>query len=165
MAFLKKLGAVMAAAALVILNLVVSGAVIASVHELGYWSYPALFGFNIFLTWLVFMLLPPPNHPEHFLIRRFPKLKKVFTVDAKRFERPRWRWIRSKGAFPLVQAVSLFLGPSYAAATIRLILVFPDRKAWTYGLLTTLISTVLIVSLYIGLLDVVKEHLLSLAQR
>ena len=164
MAYLKRFIAfALGSGALVFLNLVVSGAVIASVHELRYWAYPALFGFNMFLIWLVFVLLPPPNHPEHFLIRRFPRLKKLFIVDQARMEKKLWRWARSKGAYPLIQLISFFIGPTYAAITIRLVLLFPDRKAWTYAFLTTMVSTFVLVSFYLGLIDIVKGHLLSIA--
>jgi hypothetical protein len=166
MAFLKKLGLfVFGTGGLIFLNIAVTSAVIASIHELGYWGYPALFGFNMILIGVVFTLLPAPNQPEHFLIRRFPRLKKIFVVDAKRLDKPLWRWARSKGAYPLTQLFSLFIGPTYAAALIRLVLLLPNRQAWRYGILTTLVSTVLVVSLYLGLIEVVRDHLLSLASR
>ena len=41
----------------ILINIAVSGAVIALAQQLRYWAYPAFFGFGMFLTGLVLIVL------------------------------------------------------------------------------------------------------------
>ncbi len=150
---LKRLLLPVAALSGLLFHLVFSGAVVAAIHQLGPLAYPAYFGWSMFQSCLVLMLA---SHVAW--------ITKRLTIDPKRLQKPFWVWIRSRGAFALVLAIVLLIGPITAALMIRF-LALPERKAWLYAFITNLISTAVVVSVYLGLIDMARSFFASLAAR
>ncbi len=145
------------AVASIVVNFMVSGLTIASVHVLGWLGYPAFFGFGMLLCGLVFCVLLPAHRKR---IVSIPFIEKFLTVDDKRFAKGPWPWIRKRGPFALTLAASLLIGPFFAAMVIRF-LGLNEHKAWVYAFFTTFVSTVVWVSIYLGALDLIKSALAS----
>lgn len=132
-------------------HLAFSGFVVAAVHQLGVLAYPAYFGWSMFQSCLVLMLAS-----------RFAWIGKRLTIDPKRLEKPFWRWIRDRGALTLTLATVLIIGPIAAAVMIRF-LALSERKAWLLAFIGNAVSTAVVVSVYLGLIDIVRSSLASLA--
>ena len=116
-------------------------------------AYPAYFGWSMFQSCLVYVFAS-----------RIDWVAKRLTIDPKRLERPFWHWLRERGAFWLALMIVLIIGPITMALVLRY-LALPERKAWLYAFTANLIATVVVVSAYLGLIGIIKAHLLSLAAR
>jgi hypothetical protein len=90
-----------------------------------------------------------------------PRFERFFSVDERRFEKGFWRWAREKGLFVLILVCSIFPGPFFAALVIRFF-DLPAQKAWSYAIITTVISTFISISLYLGALDGVRSFFASI---
>lgn len=136
-------------------HIALSGAYIALARSLRFWAYPAFFGFGMLLSGLVLIVLVPPKHKQNVA---FPWLRKLVTFDEKRFEKGIWPALRRRGAFVLVLAVTIILGPLIGAFAIRF-LGLREQKAWLFAFVTNLISVSIWISIYIGVIDWVVSML------
>jgi len=143
------------AAAAIVANFAVSGFIIATVHSLRLWAYPAYFGAYMAIIGLFFIVLAPPKSRQHVVL---PCFERFLTVDVKKFSGGFWTWVRKRGAFALVAVSSLVFGPLFAAVASRF-LGLAERQAWIYSFLSTLITTVVWVSIYLGVTDVIRSLL------
>lgn len=141
----------------ILINIAVSGAVIALAQQLRYWAYPAFFGFGMFLTGLVLIVLVPPANKKSLI---FPGLQQKLAFDETRLQKGIWPWVRRRGAFVLVLVVTFFIGPFVAALLIRF-LGLREQKAWLYAFISNLVSVVFWISLYIGVTDWIKTFFAS----
>lgn len=140
-----KVGYTVAGIGAVVVNLMISGTIIAGVRLLGWWAFPAHFGLGMLLSGIVLVVLLPPKRKGYFSSRWAHKL----SVDERRFSRGVWPWIRKRGSFALVLAANFLVGPFFAALVIRF-LGLSEQKSWMYAFVTTFISTTFWVSVYLG---------------
>ncbi len=141
--------------AAVIANFAISGLIIAGIGTLQCLAYPAYFGAYMMLSGLVFTVLVPASSKQAVTP---PFLRRFLTVDDARFSKGIWPWVRQRGPFTLVLAAALLLGPFFAALVIRF-LGLNEHKAWLYSFTTTLISTVIWVSFYLGAFSALRSFL------
>ena len=146
------------AVAAIVANFAVSGFIIATVHHLRLWAYPAYFGGYMALVGLFFIVLAPPKSKQHVVL---PCVERFLTVDEKKFAGGFWIWVRRRGAFALVAVSSLVFGPLFAAVACRF-LGLAERQAWMYSFLSTLVTTVVWVSIYLGVTDVIRSLLAAI---
>lgn len=141
----------------ILINVAMSGAVIALAQQLRFWAYPTFFGFGMLLSGLVLIVLVPPSHKQSIV---FPGLRKHLTIDESRFSKGIWPWVRRRGAFALVLATTFFVGPFVGALVIRF-LGLREQKAWLYAFVSNLVSTLFWISLYIGVTDWIRSFFAS----
>ncbi|MFA6603625.1 MAG: hypothetical protein WCT10_02150 [Patescibacteria group bacterium] len=146
------------AVAAIIANFAVSGFIIATVHSLRLWAYPAYFGAYMALVGLFFIVLAPPKSKPHVVL---PCLERFLTVDERKFSGGFWMRVRQRGAFALVTVSSLVFGPLFAAVVSRF-LGLAERRAWMYSFLATLFTTAVWVSIYLGVTDVIRSLLAAI---
>lgn len=141
-------------------NASVTAAVIAATGRLGYWAYPTFFGVNVFLVASAFFLhgllhawFPEASGPSPgSTLGRFTAWCRSRLTVESRLQKGPLSWIRKRGPFFLVLCCSFFPGPFFAGLVIKF-LRLPAQKAWTYAIVTTLITTAISISAYLGLLD------------
>jgi len=137
----------------IVLTFGLSGFVVAATHHLRYWAYPTFFGVGILLAGSVLILMKPASRPRGSFWER-PWVRRFLTVDEERLSRGIWPWVRRRGPFALVLAAAMIFGPFFAALVVRF-LGLPERRAWLYVFLTTLVAVGFWVSVYLGLLEAV----------
>ncbi len=124
-----------AAAVVLCIHFAIAGAIGATaVHLLGYWAYLALFILNMGLVAGVLAV---------------PWIRDRFALNPHRFEKRGWRWIRERGAFPLVLAAAVIIGPIYGAVVVRL-LGMSGGRAWASALIATAVAVGFWVTVYLG---------------
>jgi MFS family permease len=138
-----------------LINIAMSGAVIALAQQLRFWAYPTFFGFGMLLSGLVLIVLVPPAHKQKVM---FPWLRDRMVIDESRFSKGAWPWVRKRGAFALVLTTTFFVGPFVGALVIRF-LGLREQKAWLYAFVTNLISVTVWISVYIGVTDWIRSML------
>jgi hypothetical protein len=151
---LAKIGYALGGIGAIVANLAISGAIIAGVRFLGWWALPGHFALGMLLAALVFVLLLPPHRKAIFAAGWAKKL----TLDEGRFQSGVWPWFRKRGPFVLVLAANFLVGPFFAALVIRF-LGLRERKAWSYAFVTTLLSSVFWVAVYLGAIEWIRSLL------
>jgi hypothetical protein len=154
---LKRIFYSMVGAGALVAHIAMSGGYIALARTLRFWAYPTFFGLGMLLSGLVLIVLVPPKHKQE---AAFPWLRKLVTLDERRFDKGIWPWLRQRGAFVLVLGATIILGPLIGAFAIR-VLGLREQKAWLYAFVTNLISVSIWVSIYIGVFDWIKSMLAS----
>lgn len=127
----------------ILINIAMSGAVIALAQQLRFWAYPTFFAFGMLLSAIVLIDIP--------------WFRKYMTIDESRFRKGFWSWVRQRGAFALVLVTTFFIGPFIGALVLKYLLGMRGRKAWLYASVCNLISTVFWISVYIGVTDWLKS--------
>ena len=136
-------------------NVTVAGLIIALVRGMGWLAYPAYFGTQMMLVGLVLVILVPAQRKHQFTIGFF---RRLLTVDDKRFDKSIWLWFRRRGPFTLILAASLILGPFVGAWTARF-LGLDEHRSWLYTFISTILTTLVWVSIYLGVADLLREYL------
>ncbi len=127
----------------ILINIAMSGAVIALAQQLRFWAYPTFFGLGMVLSGIVMVDIP--------------WLRKYMTVDERRFQKGFWPWVRKRGAFVLVLVITFFIGPFIAALVMRFLLGLRGRRAWLYAAACNAISILFWISVYIGVTDWIRS--------
>jgi Zn-dependent protease len=158
-------------------NIAISIGVVGAVHALGYWAYPTFFGVNVLLAAFVFLVLWPLDDAHRIKVPLFTRcmarlacvpwianlfvwLRTRVAFDERKLQKGIWAWARKRGPFFLVLVCSFFPGPFFAALVIRF-LGLPPQRAWAYAVTTTMISTVVTISGYLGVIDGIRSFLAS----
>jgi uncharacterized membrane protein YeaQ/YmgE (transglycosylase-associated protein family) len=143
-----------------IVHVSIAGGTAALAHALGPWAYPTHFGIGMAQMCLVLVLLLPSRRRTG---DDMPWWQKKLTIGEDRFSKGVWPWVRKRGAFALVLAGSLLVGPFFAGVVIRF-LGLDERKAWVYGFVTTAIGSVFWISVYLGAVAWIRSLLANLLQ-
>jgi len=154
----KRISAAIGASALIILNFMVSGVIVAAVHQLRLLAYPAHFGFAMLQVGLIFLVVAPAASKHHWSVWNTNWFKNRVKLNPQRFEKPFWRWVRSRGSFVLMLVALLLVGPITMALIARF-LGLKERLAWTYSFVSAAVGSLVIVSLYLGLSEILREIL------
>ena len=131
----------------VVVTVAVSGAMAALIHALGFWAYPVSFAMYIGAFAIVYVFLLPTDRAA-----ASGGLVRYFGMDHGRFERGIWPWVMRRGTPFFVGAATVALGPFFGAVLVRFLGV-PDRKAWRYALVASIVSVTMWVSIYLGFMD------------
>ena len=124
---------------------------VGTVHRFGLWAYPINIGYALLLS------------AAALLASRSARLARKIAIDPRRLEKPFWRWSRERGAFAFVLLATLLGGAFFAVAVIRF-LALPERKAWSQAFMADAACNLLVVSFYLGLLDILRSHLASVVR-
>jgi hypothetical protein len=130
------------------------GAIIMASIPVNRWlAYPTYFGTCMMLSGMVFLVFLPVRWRPFVAVSI---IDRMMAGNDQRFRRGPWPWIRRRGPFALTLATALALGPLVAALVMR-ILGLNEQKAWWYAFVTNLITTGILVSVYLGLFSLIKN--------
>lgn len=145
----------------VLINVLFAAPVAATVAAVGYWSYPIFLVINVTIAAFVLGVLLPNDYGDW--TKRLPTwarnglvwLRRVVSVDEAKIEAgwfgKAWKWIKGKGAFWAILAVSLLTTTPAAGAALSRTLKLPERKAWLYSMVSAVVFTGISISIYLGL--------------
>lgn len=130
----------------------ISGGIAAASHELGVWAYPVFFAVYVLTFAFVLVVLIPKHKGGEIVI---PSLKRFALVDEERFEKGVWSRIRKCGMPFFILVATIVLGPLFTAVLIRFFGV-TEKKAWLFGVTSSMIAVVFWISIYLGAADWIK---------
>lgn len=132
-----------------VIGIGISGGIAAASHELGLWAYPVFFAVYMLTFAFVLVVLIPTHKGGEVVI---PSLKRFALVDEERFERGVWSRIRKCGMPFFILVATIVLGPLFTAILIRFFGV-SEKKAWLYGVMSSMIAVAFWISIYLGVAD------------
>jgi hypothetical protein len=140
-----------------VLNVALSGAVIATVNFLQVWAYPVLFLVGLGLTAFVFVILIPQKRKQ--TVDLFGKWRAdLESGHEQRMQKGMWKWASKRGAFVLIFLATLVLSP-FLGALIARVLGLDESRAWRFCITSVAVSTVIVVSIYLGLGEMLRNVL------
>lgn len=128
----------------VLLDKLVSVVFVGAIKGYGWWAYPIHTAVSLLLGGAVLM--------SKRGVRYALKAEKTLSESRFKWVSRFWAWVRSKGQFWLVFAGCFVLSSLLGAGFARL-LKLSNRKAWQYMIASTVISSIVWVSFYKGLID------------
>lgn len=129
---------------LILLDKVVSIAFVGVIKGYGWWAYPIHMGVSLLLGGAVLI--------SKRGVRYALKAEKLLSENRFEWVTRFWDKVRRKGKFPLV-FMGCFTMSSLLGAGFARLLKLPNGKAWQYMIVSTVISSLVWVSFYKGLID------------